>query len=81
MAKQRQSETEEQGAKHKKTMRECVTKQRQTEKSKVLSARRMIVTARQNNGRLKPKSNVINARRPNEIVSEKNVKRWDSIAE
>jgi hypothetical protein len=31
MAKQRQTEIEEQGAKRKKTMQECVTKQRQTE--------------------------------------------------
>ena len=31
MAKQRQTETEEQGANRKKTMQECVTKQRQTE--------------------------------------------------
>ncbi len=69
VTKQRQTETEEQGAKRKKTMRECVTKQRQTETEEQGAKRKKTDCDRKtNNGRLKQKSKVLNARRLNGTV-------------
>ncbi len=40
MMRKRQSETDEQGAKRKKTMQECVSKQRQTETEEQVANRK-----------------------------------------
>ena len=73
MTKQRQTETKEQGAKRKKTMRECKTKQQQTERqteTEEQGAKRKKTDCdrKTNIGRLKPRSNVLNARRLNGTV-------------
>ena len=63
MMRKRQSETNVQGAKRKKTMQECVSKQQQTETEEQAAIRKKIICdSMMRKDKLKPTSKVLNAR-------------------